>query len=79
MDLASRIEVKKEVLRGKPVIKGTRLSVQYILGLLGNGAEFSEILSEYPGLEKEDILACLVFAAKSIEDQSFLPLSKDAA
>jgi uncharacterized protein (DUF433 family) len=47
---------------GKPVIRGTRLTVQYILGLLAHGATIEEILQEYEGLTREDILACLQFA-----------------
>jgi uncharacterized protein (DUF433 family) len=79
MDLLDRIEINPEVLKGKAVIKGTRLSVQYILGLLGSGADFEEILDEYNTLKKEDILACLLFASKTLEDQLFFPFSKDVA
>ena len=79
MNLLDRIEINPEVLKGKAVIKGTRISVQYILGLLGSGADFEEILDEYKTLNKEDILACLVFASKTLEDQLFFPLSKDVA
>lgn len=60
------------------VIKGTRLSVQYILGLLANGADFDEILNEYTHLNKEDILACLMFASKMLNDQLFFNISQDA-
>jgi len=62
MELLNRIEINSNLLKGKAVIKGTRLSVQYILGLLANDADFDEILNEYTKLEKEDILACLMFA-----------------
>lgn len=61
-NLLSRIVTNSEVMVGKPVIKGTRLTVQYILNLLGHGATIAEILEEYEGLEKEDIRACLLFA-----------------
>lgn len=60
--LLSRITTNSEVMVGKPVIKGTRLTVQYILNLLGHGATIAEILEEYQGLEEEDIKACLLFA-----------------
>jgi uncharacterized protein (DUF433 family) len=50
-------------LNGKPVIKGTRLSVQFILGLLAQGMTQEEILAEYYRLSPEDIRACLEFAA----------------
>jgi len=52
MKLLDRIELNPEVLRGKAVMKGTRLSVQFILGLLAHGADFKEILNEYPTLVK---------------------------
>lgn len=58
--LLSRITTNSEVMVGKPVIKGTRLTVQYILNLLGHGATIAEILEEYQGLEEEDIKACLL-------------------
>lgn len=59
--LLNRITMDAGVLSGKPVIKGTRLSVQYILGLMAAGADTNEILSEYKLLSYEDILACLMF------------------
>lgn len=62
--LLDRIEINPKVLAGKPVVKGTRLSVQFIVGLLGQGITMEEILQEYYRLTKEDILACLVFASK---------------
>jgi len=59
---------------GKPIIKGTRLTVEYILGLLAHGVTIDEILGEYPGLVKDDIYACLLFATKTLEDVSFVTL-----
>jgi len=63
--LLERITLNPKVMVGKPVIKGTRLTVEYILGLLAHGATSAEILQEYEGLSEEDIQACLIFAAKS--------------
>ena len=54
-----RIVIDLKVMTGKPVIRDTRLTVQYILGLLSSGATVEEILDEYKGLTREDILACL--------------------
>lgn len=54
------------VLAGKPVIKGTRLAVEFILGLLASGLPETEILAEYPGLTREDILACLEYASELV-------------
>ena len=58
-DLLTRITIDSDVLVGKPVIRGMRISVELILDLLSQGATEEEILEEYPQLEKEDILACL--------------------
>lgn len=78
-DLLERITLNPKVMAGKPVIKGTRLTVQYILGLLAHGATVEEILEEYEGLTKEDILACLIFAVESLESTTFMPLQMEAA
>ena len=67
-ELLQRIVLDPEVMVGKPVVKGTRLTLEYIVGLLAHGATSAEILAEYGGLTQEDIRACLLFAAKSLED-----------
>ena len=61
-ELLERITVNPKVMVGKPVIRGTRLTVEYILNLLAHGATVTEIISEYKGLTKEDIQACILFA-----------------
>jgi uncharacterized protein (DUF433 family) len=73
--LLERITLNPKVMAGKPVIKGTRLTVEYILNLLAHGTAVAEILEEYQGLTPEDIQACLLFAAKSLANTSFMPLS----
>ena len=77
--LLERITLNPKVMVGKPVIKGTRLTVEYILGLLAHGATIAEILQEYEGLVEEDIQACLIFAAKSLESTAFMPLAVETA
>jgi len=72
--LLERIALDRRILVGKPVIKGTRLTVEYILNLLAHGATMEEILEEYDGLYPEDIQACLLFATKSLESSTFGPL-----
>ena len=72
--LLERIALNPKVMVGKPVIKGTRLTVEYVLNLLAHGATVSEILDEYEGLTPEDIQACLLFATKSLGDMDFMPL-----
>jgi len=77
-ELLERIIVNPKIMTGKPVIKGTRLTVQFILSLLANGMEITEILEEYPGLVKEDILACLLYASETLEDTTFMPIFEEA-
>ena len=77
--LLERITVNPAVMVGKPIIQGTRLTVEYIVGLLAHGATKEEILDEYNGLTAEDIYACLLFAAKALEDTLFMPLLMEAA
>ena len=72
--LLERITLDPDVMTGKPVIKGTRLTVEYIVNLLAHGATEEEILDEYVHLTREDIRACLLFSAKSLSDSSFMPL-----
>jgi uncharacterized protein (DUF433 family) len=76
--LLNRITLNTKVMVGKPVIKGTRLTVEYILNLLAHGATAEEILEEYEGLTQEDIQACFLFATRFLEDSSFMPLSVEA-
>lgn len=76
--LLERITLNPKVMVGKPVIRGTRLTVEYILNLLAHGATIAEILEEYKGLKPEDIQACLLFAQKSLADTSFMPLVEPA-
>lgn len=60
-DLLKRISVNPNVMLGKPVINGTRLTVDYILNQLAHGETVEGILEEYEGLQVEDIRACLLF------------------
>jgi uncharacterized protein (DUF433 family) len=69
MSLMERITVDSNVLVGKPVIKGTRLSVDFILDLLAQGWSIADILKSYPGIEQEDILACLEYAAAALRSE----------
>ena len=77
-ELLERIAINPKVMVGKPVIRGTRLTVEYILGLLAHGTAMMEILEEYPGLVKDDIYACLLFASKTLQDASFIPIKAEA-
>lgn len=76
--LLKRIVSNPKILSGKPVIRGTRLSVEFILNLLAHDATPSEILSEYSGLKLADINACLLFASRTLESAEFMPLAESA-
>ena len=60
--LLKRIAVNPDVMVGKPIIRGTRLTVEFILNLLAHGATIEEILQEYKGIIREDVQACILFA-----------------
>jgi len=74
--LLERITIDPDILVGKPVIRGTRLSVEFILNLLAHGATPYEVVQEYDGLAIEDVQACLLFASRALEDTEFMPLSE---
>ncbi len=69
MDLLSRITVNRDVLVGKPIIRGMRISVDQILKALASGITSEELLADYPELEPEDIKAVLLYASKIIESE----------
>ena len=73
--LLERISLNPEIMTGKPVIKGTRLTIEYILNLRAHGATIADILHEYEGLTAEDIQACLLFATRSLQNLDFMPLA----
>lgn len=71
-ELLEHITLDPKLMVGKPVI--TRLTVQNILGLLAQDMAVEEILGEYPGLTREDVLACLLFATEALDSVGFMPL-----
>ncbi len=73
-ELLKRVTTNPNIMTGKPVIQGTRLTVEYILNLLAHDATVTEIFAEYDGLVESDIKACLLFASRSLESASFMPL-----
>jgi uncharacterized protein (DUF433 family) len=62
--IENRISISPDICNGRPVITGTRITVQTILEFLGAGDSIEEVLEEYPGLTAEDIYACLQYASK---------------
>ena len=76
-ELLDRIAVNAKVMGGKPVIKATRLTVEFIIGLLAHGMGIDEIVGEYPNLTADDIHACLLFATRSLESTAFVPMTAE--
>ncbi len=74
MTWQQRIIIDPEILVGKPVIKGTRLAVEFIIGLLAEGWSEHDILNNYPGLTSEDIKACLAYASEVLQSERVYPL-----
>jgi uncharacterized protein (DUF433 family) len=73
-DCQERIVVDPKVLVGKPLIRGTRLSVEFILDLLANDWTIEQVLSEYPQLLREDVMAVLKYAAEMAKEEKVYPL-----
>ena len=76
--LLDRIVLNPRIMVGKPVIRGTRLTVDFILNLLAHGATEKEVLDEYKGLTQDDIRACLLFATKALKETDFIPLEAES-
>ncbi len=69
-----RVELNPEVLVGKPVIKGTRIAVEFIIDLLGQGWTETQILENYPQLRREDILAALQYTSELLKEEAVYSL-----
>jgi uncharacterized protein (DUF433 family) len=74
MKWQERIVLDPAVLAGKPVIRDTRLAVDFVVGLLGQGWSEPDILGNYPGLTHEDITACLRYASEALQAERVYPL-----
>jgi uncharacterized protein (DUF433 family) len=68
-----RIAFDPDVLAGKPVIRGTRLAVEFVIGLLADGWTEAEIIANYPGVAHEDILTCLAYARDALSSEKVFP------
>jgi uncharacterized protein (DUF433 family) len=73
-ELLDRITVNPKIFGGKPIIRGRRLAVEHILGMLGAGDTAETILQGYPWLEPEDIRACLVYARRLLGHERIEPM-----
>jgi uncharacterized protein (DUF433 family) len=68
-----RITLDPDVMVGKPVIRGTRITVEFTIGLLAQGWTEQEILAAYPHLTRADILACLAYAQELLSSEKVYP------
>ncbi len=73
MSWEERIIVDPNILVGKPVVKGTRLAVEFIIDLLAQGWSHDEIMRNYPGLTQDDIQACLSYASTVLRSEKVYP------
>jgi uncharacterized protein (DUF433 family) len=72
-ELLKRITINPKIFGGKPIIRGRRLAVEHVLGMLASGDDFETILEGYPWLERDDILACLAYAHRVVGHERVEP------
>ena len=77
-ELLERITVNPKIFGGKPIIRGRRLAVEHVLGMLAAGDTADTILEGYPWLEQEDIRACLVYARRVVGHERIEPLQVES-
>lgn len=78
MTITDRIEVNSKIMMGKPVIRGTRVTIELVLRKLGEGATEVELLDAYPQLRKEDIQAAMAYAADTLAHEETVLLKNQA-
>jgi uncharacterized protein (DUF433 family) len=78
-DLMKRITVNARIFGGKPIIRGRRLAVEHVLGMLAAGDSLEDLLRDYPWLQREDVLACLAYARRVVGHERVEPIITDEA
>jgi len=68
-----RITLDPDVLASKPVVRGMRLSVEFVIGLMADGWSEADILANYPGMTHDDIIACLAYARDALSSEKVFP------
>ncbi len=68
-----RIALAPDLLAGKPVIRETRLSVEFVIGLMADGWSEADVLQNYPGIGHDDIIACLAYARDTLRSEKVFP------
>lgn len=66
VELLKRITVNPNIFGGKPIVRGRRLAVEHVLGMLAAGDTVEDLVRAYPWLERDDVLACLVYARRVV-------------
>jgi uncharacterized protein (DUF433 family) len=74
-ELLERIVVNPKIMGGKPIVKGTRITVEQVLKMLAQGLTTKDILMDYPHLSKDDVAAVLLYAAKVAGDEEIYPVT----
>ena len=77
-DLLARITLNPKIFGGKPIIRGRRLAVEHVLGMLAAGDTTETLLAAYPWLEPEDVQACLLYARRVVGQERIEPLTIEA-
>jgi len=77
-ELLRRITYNPDIFGGKPIIRGRRLAVEHILGMLSSGDEIETILEGYPWLRREDIQACLIYARRMVGHERIEPFLQES-
>lgn len=72
-DLLDRITVDPDIFGGKPIVRGRRLAVEHVLGMLAAGDDVDTIVAGYPWLERDDVLACVEYARRLVAHERVLP------
>jgi uncharacterized protein (DUF433 family) len=72
-ELLERITIDPAIFAGKPIVRGRRLAVEHVLGMLAAGDDVDTLLEGYPWLERDDVLACLVYAHRLVEHERVEP------
>ena len=76
--ILDRITVNPKIFGGKPIVRGRRMAVEHILGMLAAGDTVETILNGYPWMERDDVLACIEYAHRLVEHERFEPLLMEA-
>jgi len=75
--LLRRITVNPQIFGGKPIVRGRRLAVEHVLGMMAAGDSMETLLDGYPWMEREDVLACLLYARRLVGHERVEPLLQD--